>query len=110
MAHAVIPREPSAAHDPVARAFADGRRAGLATAALAVSIIAFVSLLGAEKALLAIALGLLAWRGAPRGSAARRLAMVAVGLATVFLVSIVVTLIVFWDELVGLVSHLQKLS
>ena len=103
-------REPSAAQDPLAQAFEDGRRAGLAAAAVAVSAIAFLSLLGAEKALLAIALGLLAWRGALPGSAARRLAAVAIGVATVFLVSIAVILIVFWGELVGLVHHLQKLS
>jgi hypothetical protein len=110
MVHPGISREPSAAQDPLARAFEDGRRAGLAAAAAAVSVIAFVSLLGAEKALLAIALGLLAWRGSAPGSAARRLAAAAVGVAAAFLVSIAVVLIVFWDELVGLVHHLQQLS
>lgn len=99
-----------ATHDPLARAFEDGRRAGLAAAALAVSVIAFLSLLGAEKALLAIALGVLARRGAPSGSAGRRLATIAIGVAGVFLVTIAFTLIVFWDELVGLVNHLRQLS
>lgn len=110
MAQPGISREPLTVQDPLARAFEDGRRAGLATAAVAASAVAFLSLLGAEKALLAIALALLARRGAAPGSAARRLAAVAIGVATVFLVSIAVILAVFWDELVGLVHHLQKLS
>jgi hypothetical protein len=110
MAQPGIPREPLAAPDPLTRAFEDGRRAGLATAALAVSVVAFLSLLGAEKALLAIALGLLARRGAPPGSAGRKLATVAIGVATVFLVTIAFVLVMFWDELVGLVNYLRQLS
>lgn len=94
----------------LAQAFAAGRRAGLATAALAVSLIAFLSLLGAEKALLAIALGVLARRGAQPGSAGRRLATVAIGIATVFLITITFVLIVFWKQLVDLVHHLMQLS
>jgi hypothetical protein len=102
--------EPLAAQDPVVRAFEDGRRAGLATAALAVSVIAFLSLLGAEKAMLAIALGLFARRGARPGSAGRTLATIAIALGTVFLVTVAIVLIVFWNELVGLVNHLMQLS
>lgn len=94
----------------LAHAFAAGRRAGLAAAALALSLIAFLSLLGAEKALLAIALAVLARRGAQPGSAGRRLATVAIGIATVFLITITFVLIVFWKELVGLVHHLMQLS
>ncbi len=100
----------TAAQDPVTRAFDDGRRAGLATAAMALSLVAFFSLLGAEKALLAIALGLLARRGAQPGSAGRRLAGIAIGIASVFLVSIAFVLVVFWNELVGLVNYLRQLS
>lgn len=102
--------EPATAQDSIARAFEDGRRAGLATGAMAVSVIAFLSLLGAEKALLAIALGVLARRGARPGSTGRRLATTAIAIATVFLVSIALTLFLFWDELVGLIRHLQQLS
>jgi len=100
----------SAAQDRLARAFDDGRRAGLATAAMALSLVAFFSLLGAEKALLAIALGLLARRGSQPGSAGRRLAGIAIGIASVFLVSIAFVLVVFWNELVGLVNYLRQLS
>jgi hypothetical protein len=105
-----IPHETSVAQDPLIRAFEDGRRAGLATAAIAVSVIAFLSLLGAEKALLAIALGMLARRGAQAGSAGRKLATTAIALGAVFLATIAFVLIVFWDKLVGLVQHLQQLS
>ena len=77
---------------------------------MALSLVAFFSLLGAEKALLAIALAVLARRGSQPGSAGRRLATVAIGVATVFLVSIAFILILFWDELVGLVLYLRQLS
>jgi hypothetical protein len=90
-----IPSETTVEVDQVAQAFDAGRRAGLATAALALSLVAFFSLLGAEKALLAIALGILARRGSQAGSVGRRLATVAIGIATVFLVSIVFILIQF---------------
>lgn len=80
MTTARIPSEPSVAEDPVAAAFEDGRRAGLAAAAMALSLVAFFSLLGAEKALLAIALGMMARRGSRPGSAGRRLATVAIGI------------------------------
>ena len=108
--------EPSVQPDPsvtdaqLNEAFDAGRRAGLAMAALALSLVAFFSLLGAEKALLAIALGLLACRGSRPGSAGRRLATVAIGVATVFLVSIVFILIRFWRELVELVNYFRQLS
>jgi hypothetical protein len=102
--------EPSVTEDPLAQAFEAGRRAGLATAAMALSLVAFFSLLGAEKALLAIALGLLARRGSQPGSAGRRLATVAIGVATVFLVSIAFILILFWKELEDIVNYLRQLS
>jgi hypothetical protein len=77
---------------------------------MAVSLIAFLSLLGAEKALLAIALGLLARKGAQPNSAGRRLATAAIAIGCVFLVSIVLIVVLFWKELGELINHLQQLS
>ena len=105
-----VPLEPSAAEDQLAQAFDAGRRAGLATAAMALSLVAFFSLLGAEKALLAIALAIIARRGSQPRSAGRRVATIAIGVATVFLVSIALVLIVFWKELGDLVNHFRQLS
>ena len=102
--------EPSVSENQLTQAFDAGRRAGLATAAMALSLVAFLSLLGAEKAILAIALGVLALRGSQPGSAGRRLATVAIVVASAFLVSITFILIMFWNELVGLVAHLRQLS
>jgi hypothetical protein len=96
--------------DQFAQAFDAGRRAGLATAAMMLSLVCFFNLLGAEKALLAIALGVLARRGSRPGSAGRRLATVAIGVASVFLITMGFVLIVFWDDLVGLVMYLRRLS
>lgn len=110
MSQTSVPAEQTSVNAQVAEAFAAGRSAGLATAALAISLVAFLSLLGAEKALLAIALGILARRGAQPGSAGRRLASVAIGIASVFLITITFVLIVFWKQLVDLVHHLMQLS
>ena len=48
--------------DPAGPAFAEGKRTGLAIGALAASAVAFVSLLGIEKAILGLALAALAAR------------------------------------------------
>ena len=110
MSHSSGEIRTSASDNPVTQAFDAGRRAGLATAALALSFVAFLSLLGAEKAILAIALGVLALRGSQPGSAGRRLATTAIVVGSVFLVSMTIILIMFWNELVGLVEHLRQLS
>jgi hypothetical protein len=110
MTHPLVTPDQTAKDAQIAEAFDAGRRAGLATAALALSVVAYVSLLGAEKALLAIALGVIARRGSRPGSAGRKLATIAMGIAAVFLVSIVFVLIMFWDHLVELVNHLKQLS
>ena len=110
MTQPCVQPDPSVTDAQLNEAFDAGRRAGLAMAALALSLVAFFSLLGAEKALLAIALGLFARRGSRPGSAGRRLATIAIGVATVFLVSIAFILIMFWNDLVGLVHYLRQLS
>lgn len=103
------PSDPSVPSVAV-QAFEDGRRAGLATAALALSLVSFLSLLGTEKALLAIALAVLARRGSQPGSTGRRFATAAIGVATVFLVSVVFLITWFWTDLGDLVEHLRRLS
>ncbi len=92
------------------QAFDDGRRAGLAIAALSLSLVAFLNLLGTEKAILAIVLGLLARRGSRPGSASGKMATAAIGLGSTFLVSVGLVLFFFWNELVGLVNYLWQLS
>jgi hypothetical protein len=97
---------PSAA----ARAFAEGRRAGLGTAALAAGVISFVSLLGVEKALLAVVLGVLAIRGAAAGASARRLGLAAILLGGLFVATLAVLLALFHDKFAELLRQLQQLS
>lgn len=96
--------------DETTRAFEAGKRAGLATAALVIAVVSFISLLGTEKAIVAIALGILAARGSPAGSAARRFGITAVVLGGVFLATVAVVLIVWWDKLVELVKILERMS
>ncbi len=100
-------------HNPqeqITEAFRAGRRVGLGISALALSLVAFLSLLGAEKAILAIVLGALAIQGSGREAQARRLGRAAIGIGCVFLLAMVVGLVVFWDRVVEFVQMLSKLS
>jgi len=86
-----------------------GRTEGLAIAALALSLVSFVNLLGAEKALLSVVLGALAFGGA-QTSVARRRGLLAIGLSLLYVCTIVVVLIVFREKLGQLVQLLHELS
>jgi hypothetical protein len=90
--------------------YAAGRRAGLGVAALLVGLVSFVSILGAEKAILAIVLGALAVRGSSPGTLARRLGTGAIGLGVLFLVVAATLLALYWNELAALVRQLDRLS
>ena len=94
--------------DPVEAAYQEGRRAGLAMAALAVGAVAFLNLLSAEKSILAIVLAALALKGA-RG-AARQQGWLAIALAIVQITLVVIVLALFHDKLIQLLHILQKLS
>jgi Na+-driven multidrug efflux pump len=86
-----------------------GRTEGLATAALALSLVSFVNLLGAEKALLAIVLAALAL-GRAGVSRARSRSLVAIGFSLVYLLTIGVVLVAFHDKLAHLIQLLRELG
>lgn len=88
--------------------FEAGRSAGLATAALALSIAAFLNLLGFEKSLLAVTLAFLALRSG--AAVARGRAMAALGIAAIHLVTVAAVLLLFREELGKLLAALQALS
>lgn len=96
--------------DATAAAYDAGRRAGLAVAALAVSLVAFLSLLGAEKAILAIVLGVLAMRGGRQVTTARRLGLAAIVIAAAWLVSAGMLLALYLPKLAELLQALERLS
>ena len=91
-------------------AYADGWRVGLATGALAAAVVAFVSLLGIEKAVLAAVLSLFAVRGAPRDSLARRLSMAAFVLAAIYAITYLLVLVLLHDRLAELLRLMQNLG
>jgi hypothetical protein len=93
----------------VTRAHEDGRREGMAIAALAVAMIAFLNLLGAEKSILAAVLAVLAMSGS-RSKAVRQRSLIAIGLAMLHIATIVIVLVFFWEELGHLVQSLNKLG
>lgn len=86
-----------------------GRAEGLATGALAIALLAFVNLLGAEKGLLALVLGLVALRGAGAGPARRR-ARIAIGLGALQLVTVALVVLLFREEIGQLLALLAKLG
>lgn len=93
-----------------AEAFEQGKRTGLAIAALATAAVAFISLLGLEKAILAVVLAVLAARGTPRGSRSHRLALLALGIAVLYALTFVIVMVLFRDRIGELVRLLQQMS
>lgn len=96
--------------DPLQEAYAAGRRSGLALGAIAVAGLAFVSMLGIEKAILAIALARLAVRGAGPGDASRRYSGWATGVACVYAATFAIVLVLFHRQLAELLRLLQHLG
>ena len=87
-----------------------GRRDGLGIAAVVVGIVAFVSLLGIEKAVVAAVLGALAMQGARQGSRARRLGSAGLILGAVYAVVFIVLITVFREQLGALIAAVENLS
>ena len=96
--------------DKTAEAYEAGRRVGFGVSALAIALVTFLSLLGAEKAILAITLGALAAHGRGPTPLSRRLGIAAIVLGVLFLLTVGVLLVVFWDQAVEFVRLLQQLS
>ena len=88
-------------------AFAQGRRHGLAIASLLVSLVSFVSLLGAEKAITAIA-SAHGDGGREAGSLPRKMGTAAIIVSALFLITVCVVLTVFWDKAVDLYDYLSN--
>jgi hypothetical protein len=98
------------AFDSVVAAYQEGRRIGLATAALALSLVAYINLLGIEKSVLAGVLAFSALRGAGTGSQPLRRGRVALVIAALHVVFLVAVLSIFHDKFMQLVPLLQKLG
>jgi hypothetical protein len=86
-----------------------GRREGLALAALALSLVAFINLLGAEKSLLAVVLAVIAMRGARVPLVLRR-SRLAIGFAMLHLLTFVVVIVLFHDKLAELLRLMHSLA
>jgi hypothetical protein len=91
------------------QARAQGRAEAFAIAAIAVALISFLNLLGAEKSVLAIVLAVGAMSHTS-AKAIRRRALSAIGLAILHIVTLAVVLTLYRDELGALVQLLYKLS
>ncbi len=100
----------SATGDPIHLAYERGRRIGLATGALALSVAAFINLLGLEKSILAAFLALLALRGSASVADARRKGRVALAIAIVHFVTVVTVVALFHVQLLQLLHLLERLG
>ena len=100
----------AAVEDPTYDAYERGRRVGLATAALALSLVAFVNLLGMEKSILAGILALIALRGSTSLAMSRHRARLALAIAVVHIMTVIVVLVIFHDKLLQLLHLLEKLG
>ena len=95
--------------DAETAAYQDGKRAGLAIAALTIAIVAFINLLNVEKSIVAIVLAALSLRGATHG-AMRQWARSAVAIAIVHIILLAVLVTVYHNVLLEVFRLLQKLS
>lgn len=98
-------------------AYRNGRSAGLATAALAASVVAWFNLFGIEKSSLAVVLALLAVRGWKPLAATVRRSRIALTIAALNFVTIVGVLVVFhakileiFQKLIEVIRLLHKVS
>lgn len=96
--------------EAVHTAHRDGYRLGLATAALALSVVAFVNMLGIEKSVLAAVLALLAMQGTRPIDQLLRRGKAALLISALYAVTIVTVLVLFHDKLSELIHLMQKLG
>lgn len=89
-------------------AYQDGKRAGLAIAALAIAILAFIDLLNVEKSILAIVLAILALRGTTDHGVVRRWARSAIVIAIVQVIALAVLITIYHSVFVQVFRLLQK--
>jgi hypothetical protein len=97
-------------NDPIQSAYEQGRRMGLATAAFALSVIAFLNLLGIEKSLLALVLGFVAIKGTAVTAAIRTRGRNALVIASIHAITVIVALFLLRDKLGQLIELLHSLS
>ena len=97
-------------HSLAGSSYQDGRRAGLAIAAMALAVTAFINLFGIEKSVLAGVLAILALRGGMAGAPAPRWAKLAVTLSVIHVVTIVTVLVLLHNKLGQLLMLLHKLG
>lgn len=100
---------PHVQSDAVEAAYRRGRRTGLATAAFALAVIAYLNLLGIEKSLLAIVLAAMALKDSLLPAVLRTRTWIALGLAAVHTVTVVVIVVVFADKLSLLARYVLEL-
>ena len=90
-------------------AYQRGRRVGLAAAALALAVIAYVNLLGIEKSLLAVVLAAVALKGVSLSRIVQTRTRIALALAALHAIAVVVIVVMYGDKLALLTRQMIEL-
>ena len=96
--------------DQIIKAYNTGRRVGFGISALVLSIVAYLSMLGFEKAILAIVLGVLALKGTENKTITKRLGIISICLGVLFIITAIVMLIIFRDKVAEFITLLKQIS
>jgi|GEM_PF-1774079 len=98
------------AQERIVEAYNTGRRVGFGISALTLSMVAYLSLLGLEKAILAFVLGALALRGMKQGTLARRLGVITIIISIIYFITFFVVIFLFWDKVKEFITLLRQVS
>jgi hypothetical protein len=91
-------------------AYREGQRDGLAVAALAISLLAFINLFGVEKSFLAVFFGLLSMQGTTKLERAYGWSRTAIVIAIIQVVVVAILLVVYHSTFIQLLQFLEKLG
>ncbi len=88
--------------------YARGRAVGFGIAALTISAVAFIQLLGAEKAIAGLVLGTLAYRSGAESDQSRKLAIAAIAVSSFYLVLMLVVLLFAGEDILHAIKALDQ--
>jgi hypothetical protein len=91
-------------------AYREGQRDGLAVAALAISLLAFINLFGLEKSLFAVFFSMLSMQGATKLERAYGWSRTAIVIAIIQVVVVATLLVVYHSTFIQLLQILEKLG
>jgi|GEM_PF-379621 len=96
--------------DSLKEAFVLGRNSGIAIAAVTMSLVAFLNLLGMEKSIVAVVFGIIVLKNSPKGQVAYKMGKAAVMIGILHILTVIVVVTVYWNKINELIELLMTLS